>query len=153
MSKVLWEWIPNVDNSRQPLVFFHLNMSCNDWIPFCSRNLFLRSVYRGQTKRKWSSFSTWFWQNAQFLFVEQSLYLYMLLFIGSTPSRSCVSAISITDKYFSASNINLKDRYVSYLSLSLMSAVHSWVNTSNNLCLKTHKNDLTSPMGCYNHTK
>ena len=92
-------------------------MFCNDWIPFCSRNLFLRSVYRGQTKRKWSSFSTWFWQNTHFLFVGQSLYLYILLFTGSTPSRSCVSAtlrqyIATTDKYFSAPNITLKDRYM-----------------------------------------
>ena len=53
----------------------------------------------------------------QFLFVGQSLYLYILLFIGSTPSPSCVSAtlklyIYKTDKYLSASNITLTDRYV-----------------------------------------
>ena len=106
---LLIAWKMNFDSSRLALVFFHLDMSCNDWIPFCSRNLFLR----GQTERKWSSFSTWFWQNTQFLFVGQSLYLYILLFIGSTPSRSCVSAtlkqyISITDKYFPAPNITWK---------------------------------------------
>ena len=111
---LLIAWKMNFDSSRQPFVFFLLNMF---WIPFCSRNLFLRSVYREQTKRKWSSFSTWFWQNTQFLFVGQSLYLYILLFIGSTPNRSCVSAtlkqyISVTDKYSSASNITLTDRYV-----------------------------------------
>ena len=155
---LLIAWKMNFDSSRQPLVFFLLSMFCNDWIPFCLRNLFLSSVYRGQTKRKWSSFSTWFWQNTQFLFVGQSLYLYILLFIGSTSSRSCVSAtlkqyISITDKYSSAPNITLKDRYISYLSLPLTSAVHSWVNMSNNLCLKTYKNYLTSPMPCCNHTK
>ena len=93
----------NFDSSRQPLVFLHLNMSCNDWIPFCLRNLILRSVYRNDLKG--SSFSTLFWQNTLFLFVGQSLYLYMLLFIWSTPSRSCVSAtlkqyISITLNHY-----------------------------------------------------
>ena len=86
----------------------------------------------------------------------QSLYLYML-FIGSTSSLRCISAtlkqyISVSDKYISASNISLKDQYVSYLFLPLMSAVPTWVNMSNNLCLKTYRRNLISPKpSCY-HT-
>ena len=152
---LLIAWKVNFGSSRQRFVFFHCNMSCNDWAPFCSRNPFLKSVYKGPTKRKWSSFSTTSGQNTQFLFVGQSLYLYMLLFIGRTPSLSCASAtlkqnISMSDRYLSASNNLLKQRYVTYLSLSLMSAVHSWVNMSKRLRLKTHKNDLTSPTPCCN---
>ena len=48
---LLIAWKMNFDSSQKPLVFFHLNMSCNNWIPFHSRNQFFRSVYRGQTKR------------------------------------------------------------------------------------------------------
>ena len=119
----------NFDSSRQRFVSFYCNMSGIDWAPFCSRDLFLKSVHKGQTKRKWSSFSTTSGQNTQFLFVGQSLYLYMLLFIGRTLSLSCTRATlkqntSMSDRYLSASNIFLKQRYVTYLSLSLMSAVH-----------------------------
>ena len=151
-------WKVNFDSSRQRFVSFHCNMSCNDWAPFRTRNLFLKSVYKGQTKRKWSSFSTTPGQTTQFLFVGQSLYLYMLLFIRRIPSLSCARAtlkqnISMSDRYLSASNSFLKQRYVTYLPLSLMSAVHSWVNMSKSIHLKTHKNDLTSPTPCCNHTK
>ena len=114
-------WKVNFDSSRQRFVSFHGNMSCNDWAPFCTRNLFLKSVYKGQTKRKWSSFSTTSGQNTQFLFVGQSLYLYMLLFIGRTPSLSCTRAtlkqnISMSDRYLSAPNIFFETaiRYISF---------------------------------------
>ena len=85
----------------------------------------LKSVYKGQTKRKWSSFSTTSGQNTQFLFVGQSLYLYMLLFIRRIPSLSCARAtlkqnISMSDRYLSALNKFLKQRYVTYFSLSVM---------------------------------
>ena len=53
----------NFDSSRQRFVSFHCNMFCNDWAPFCTRNVFLKSVYKGQTKRKWSLFSMWSGQN------------------------------------------------------------------------------------------
>ena len=101
-------WKVNFDSSRQRFVSFHCNMACNDWAPFCTRNMFLKSVYKGLTKRKWSSFSTTSGQNIQFLFVGQSLYLYMLLFIGRIPSLSCARAtleqnISMSHRYLSAS--------------------------------------------------
>ena len=85
-------------------------------MPFCSRNLFLTRVQRTNQKevififnlvlaKYTSSFFFFFFFFLLFFlsfFVGQSLYLYILLFIGSTPSRSCVSAtlkqyISITE--------------------------------------------------------
>ena len=157
---LLIAWKVYFDSSRC-FAFFHCNMARNDRAPFCTRNLFLKSVYKGQTKRKWSSFSATSEQNTQFLFVGQSLYLYMLLFIGRTPSLSRARAfltqnISMSDKYLPASIFFfffLKQRYTTFHSLSLMSAVHSWVNMSKSLRLKTHKNGLTSSTPCCNHTK
>ena len=49
---LLIAWKINFDSSRQPFVLFLLNMFCNDWIPFCSRNLFLSSVSLQRTKQK-----------------------------------------------------------------------------------------------------
>ena len=100
---LLIAWKMNFYSSRQPSVFFLLRMFCNDWIPFCSRNL-LDPCTEDKPKGSDLHFQPGFGK-IQFLFVGQSLYLYILLFIGSTPSRSCVSAtlkqyISITFNYY-----------------------------------------------------
>ena len=58
--------------------------------------------------------------------------VHVVIYWKNTES-DCVRAtlkqnISMSDRYLSASNNFLKQRYVTYLSLSLMSAVHSWLN-------------------------
>ena len=83
-------WKMNFDSSRQPLVFFLLCYVMTEYL-FVQGICFVDLCTEDKPKGSDLHFQPGF-GNTQFLFVRQSLYLYILLFIGSTPSRSCVSA-------------------------------------------------------------